>query len=93
MVDIVATSRQTIYAIGFAFVIENGVSRITYHYFFQRSGGRWTVVDSALSRPEVEIPWGFVGLWASPSGTLSSVGNVGVFRWGGARSLTTRDPY
>jgi hypothetical protein len=83
--NIFAISPQTVYMIGFGFVVDSGISRETYQYFLNRSGGRWVVVDSVELNSDADYRWGTLGLWAGPSGTLYSLSPVGVWRWNGSQ--------
>jgi hypothetical protein len=91
--DIRAVSAQTVYLIGFGLVVENNVSRITYHYFLQLRENRWAVVDSFPDsfRTSGADKWGFVDLWATPSGNLYSLGPTGIWRWNEIRWIKMLD--
>lgn len=76
--DIQAVSSQMVYALGQV----SKLGEITMFYLFQRSAGRWAVIDSTL---DGAYGFGTSDLWASPSGTLYSVGGIGVYRLDGRR--------
>lgn len=70
---------------------ESSAARDTY-YFLHRSMGVWALIDSFVNQPGLnQNKWGDGSLWASPWGTLYSVG-TGVFQWNGSswmKILTT----
>jgi hypothetical protein len=86
--DIAAISSQTVFIIGY---IIDHIAASTTFYFFKRAGGRWTAIDSSVWRSDADLRWGTVDLWISPSGTLYSVGGVGVYRWNGIQWIRMID--
>jgi hypothetical protein len=84
---IAVASTQDVYAIGQM----QKLGELTRFYFFRSFGGSWNVVDSVAPRGDAEVRWGASHLWSSPSGTLYSVGGVGVYRWDGTRWIKMLD--
>ncbi|MGB2869115.1 MAG: hypothetical protein WBD36_11735 [Bacteroidota bacterium] len=75
--DICTGLDKQVYGLGFV----SSSADITMFYFFQRIGATWAVVDSTL---DGTYGFGTNDLWASPTGTLYSVGR-GVFRRDGTK--------
>ena len=62
---------------------EDPLIRTTF-YFLRRNVSGWAVIDTFINQPGMnQNKWGDNELWASPWGTLYSVG-AGVFQWNGS---------
>jgi hypothetical protein len=77
--DIVVADPENVYAL----VNAEKLGDYPRYYFLHRTGAQWTIVDSVVARSDSDLRWGTIDLWASPKGTLYSVGGVGVYRWTG----------